>query len=51
MIKCEQPQQRNPKQTRKKLSTFAEMLEELERNHGYQRNDIQMIKRERRVNK
>ena len=50
MIKCEQ-QQRDPKHTRKKLSTFAEMLEELERKHGYQRNDIQMIKRERRVSK
>ena len=50
MIKCEQ-QQRDQKQTRKKLSTFAEILEELERKHGYQRNDIQMIKRERRVSK
>ena len=45
MIKPEQQQEHK----RKKLSTFAEMLEELERKHGYQRNDIQMIKRERRV--
>jgi hypothetical protein len=47
MIKCEQ-QHRDPKQTRTKLSSFAEMLEELERKHGYQRNDVQLIKRERR---
>lgn len=49
-IKREEQQERTNKK-HKKLSNFAEMLEELERNHGYQRNDIQLISRERRVNK
>ena len=31
-----------------KISNFAAMLEELERKHGYMRNDIQLIRGERR---